>query len=489
MNKLHFIFYILILSQILTSCSDDKFNKEDVPETVYANYHEKEKHLSDLIPQYILDKLEAGESLTKEDRYNVDNVSYTKVHYNGINYTTEEMYESDYLYEKYMSKETFSGIYNNHIILFDSEKELEDFEENPEGILQMITPDYSRNWWTGDFNWRFLQSFAEHTNFDGARLSFQRYFSNGAQNVGIVLPTNWWYRVSSSLTRTDNSSFFRVIDQKVSFIGHNTDRFYFNLVDGNSGQREAYLEIDDYRKFTTFDIQEKDQIVAGTSGSSHFGVSSHSNQNDKLIAFTLSTHLASDSDELSKKITILSYLNSFTNALTAALGGNPSAAFQIILNMFSEINNNNVEGEIVSLSGNFKIRKPNSNKYLVIDPSDPTEMKMRDNYSSHQWFLIPDNIEEFGDFPGFHNFRAQNGYTVDQHETSQSNVFLSPFPNQEGNRRKWIILQYNKWYWHKPEYKIMNVQTGQAIHWDDNNSVYMSTASPTRDPYERFHLE
>lgn len=476
-------FLFLILTISLFACSDDTSNI--VEDAIYVDGYKKEKYLNEQIPQHILDKMMSDTPLSNEDKHESDEINLGNIHYKGNTYTIDELYDDRRLMEVYFGEETYTGVYDDQVFLFETLKELEDFGNNLEKNIEPLYAD--RNWWEGNFQWLYECRFYEHANYSGAQIHLWKHMTTGTENIGVVLPSNWWYRVSSSKTSVWNLSSLQVVNQKLTLIGLNSDRFYFNLVSGNSGQNYGWVNIKHYGNFQTFNPSSTgtssnvDVIMGGgLESASGWGESTHSNQNDKLVAFTVSTFLASDNGDVGDFVSVLSQMASYTPDLAGATA--------LLADLVNLIVSDQVDGEILSMSGGFKFRRPHTSRHLS-KVGDDLKMRYTNqvSWANYNWFLVPGRLTNHPNFEGFHDFRSSDNLAVDQHTGNQSNVYLHTPHN--GDNQKWMILKYKKWNWSRSEYKIMNAHTGKAIHWADNNDVYMDFANPTRDYHERFWMD
>lgn len=477
--KKHLLFLILTIS--LFACSED--NTTAPSDQIIADDYGQEKYLSDKVPQHLLDKLNDDIELSIADKYEADQVSFNYVHYKNKKYSLEEMYDDNYLLDVYFGEGTHIGIYDDKIFLFNTLEELEDFGENVEEKINQLYPATKSALDPNNFVWAYELRFYEHANYSGAQYHTWKNMYDGLEKVGVVLPTSMWYKVSSSKIYMSNQSLDYVVDQSCTLIGYNTDYFSFKIVDGYAGLSHGNFHISNYANLMNYYSQNGHMILAGGTNSNGYayGNTAHTNQTDKLIAFSVNTHVASDG--VDETLTVANTLASFTPDLEGGL-----AFIQFLYE--SAVGQNS--DDIVSIASNVKFKSVSDGRYLVQEGYDlamRNENEMNTFYAN-AFYLIPSDLDADGfEGVGFHEFRAANSYTVAAGSTIFG-TYVNATGNSSGNdNEKWMVMRHDKWYWGQPEYRIINAVSGEAIHWGNSSQVYMSHRNPLRDQYERFHME
>jgi len=406
--------YLLFLTIVFTtfmSCQkEENIIVEPPPEYTSTTADEMPKihfedTFTDLVPASILQKLQDGEPLTKAERIQVDEISYDFVFHKGERYSIPEVHEDEYILEACADAQA-TLVQDRTVYLFDSKEELEAFTNNQATGRGAI--------------WGFKIRFWEHVNYGGPFLEY-RYFmdSDNAISLGFVFPT-WWQNRASSI----------VADELYIENAGPRDDIEINFFDNGGYSFSHTLDPGDVKAI--HDLRYICPHLFQCGG----------NWNDKLIALGVlrvreSVMSINDVEAL---------LIQETHTLISNIISNPEDDGQVVVANFSNA---------VKMLG-----VPEQWKSIFASSAAYSNIAFEEKDGIAEKWLAATVFKNGKAMPFYRFISVNNMETMDLHLVN-GNVYTHPYHG--GDNQHWLILKYYKWWWSAPEYKIINVQTGDVL--------------------------
>ncbi len=439
MNKLTLI--VILLGLLLQSCTKDhdfatEIETQGTEEMVDIESDGTklkgkvfdDPHVIEIVPQDVLNKLQRGEELTSEEKINIDKVSFERITYNNQSYSIDEAHADEGLKEVYFDKNTITLIVEKDIYLFDTEEEMEIFQ------VQLNTKINNSG------SVRFKARFWEHTNFNGASLYYQ-VSSTTVNRIGFMLPSNWQNRTSS----------VKIWDAYI-INRHPTTELKYKMI-ANDGRTITYpiSYSSNYMQFSNFfNLYPLDDVWQWNA-----------DYNDRIIAFSIgigsinSVYLTGGNNIFSLEGFVNFVIDQSLAGLQTALGG--------IL-----FGTGNDDGTIVEAphdvmmfqsvdywENRIKIRSETDNTVYIEGIPSGTN---RD-----EW--IATNVVNHGvPQPLYHLMSARSNKVMDECGNCPANdrkIFQWTYNG--GHNQHWVFVKYDRWWWSQPEYKIVNVWSGNHL--------------------------